>query len=102
MSGVMEEAMRLEELGLNTVPDTNVCSKHIDEPAIRNFIRRNASRGYCDYCERATSVVVLEDLMEFIMEAVLRLYTDPANFMPYQSSEGGFICSSLKTFGIAI
>ncbi|WP_338648498.1 HEPN-associated N-terminal domain-containing protein [Flavobacterium sp. KS-LB2] len=91
MSGVMEEAMRLEELGLNRVPDTNVCANHIDEPAIRNFIRRNASRGYCDYCERATSVVPLEDLMEFIMEAVVRLYTDPANFMSYQSSEGGYL-----------
>jgi hypothetical protein len=91
MSGVMEEAMRLEELGLNRVPDTNVCAKHIDEQAIRNFIRRNASRGYCDYCQRATSVVLLEDLMKFIMEAVVRLYTDPANFMSYQSSEGGYL-----------
>ncbi|TGD59389.1 HEPN-associated N-terminal domain-containing protein [Flavobacterium humi] len=91
MSGAMEEAMRLEELGLNTVPDTNVCAKHIDEPVIRNFIRRNASRGYCDYCEKTISVVPLEDLMEFIMEAVVRLYTDPANFMSYQSSEGGYL-----------
>lgn len=83
--------MRLEELGLNKVPDRYVCGKHIDDPAIRNFIRRESSRGYCDYCNRETSIVPLEDLMEFIMKAVARLYTDPANFMSYQSSEGGYL-----------
>lgn len=87
----MDEAMRLEELGLNTVPEKYVCAKHIQEPAIRNFIRKTASRGYCDYCEKSTSVIPLEDLMEFIMEAVLRLYTDPANFMSYDTSEGGYL-----------
>ena len=31
MSGVMEEAMRMEALGLNIVPEKNVCSNHFDE-----------------------------------------------------------------------
>ncbi|SFN90849.1 RES domain-containing protein [Paenimyroides ummariense] len=91
MSRAMDEAMRLQELGLCTVPETNVCRNHINEPAIKNFIRRTSTSGYCDYCEKSTSVVSLEDLMEFIMEAVLRSYTDPANFMRYETSEGGYL-----------
>lgn len=91
MSRAMDEAMRLQELGLYTVPDTYVCRNHINEPAIKNFIRRTSTRGYCDYCEKSTSVVSLEDLMKFIMEAVLRSYTNPANFMSYETSEGGYL-----------
>ena len=90
MSGVMEEVMRLEALGLNRVPDKNVCSNHFDDKPIKNFIRRTSSRGYCDYCDKSTSVIALEDLMQFLMQAVANFYTDPGNFMSYNGREGGY------------
>lgn len=91
MSGVMKEAMRFEDLGLHSVPDKKVCLNHFEEKPIKNFIRRNADRGYCDYCNKNKSVVALEDLMVFIMEAVQAFYTDPANFMSYNTQEGGYL-----------
>lgn len=91
MGRAMEEVMRLEALGLNRVPDKNVCSNHFDEKAIKNFIRRNSSRGCCDYCDKNNSVIALQDLMEFLMEAVEVYYTDPANFMSYNGQEGGYL-----------
>lgn len=90
MSGVMEEAMRFEDLGLHSVPDKNVCSNHFDEKPIKNFIRRKSIRGFCDYCDKNTSVIALEDLMIFLMQAVQGFYTDPANFMSYNGREGGY------------
>lgn len=93
MSGAMEEAERFWSLGLNSVPDKQVCGKHIDEPAIKNFIRRKASSGSCDYCNRETKVITLEALMTFIMETVTRFYCDPAEFMPYNGREGGYLGS---------
>lgn len=87
----MEEAMRFEDLGLESVPDKNVCLNHFDQKPIKNFIRRNADMGYCDYCNKNKSVIALEDLMVFMMEAVQAFYTDPANFMSYNSREGGYL-----------
>lgn len=91
MSGAMDEAMRFEDLGLNGVPDKSVCANHFNEKAIKNFIRRTSDRGYCEYCYKNTSVVSLEDLMIFLMEAVQGFYTDPANFMSYNGREGGYL-----------
>lgn len=33
----------------------------------------------------------LEDLMELLTDALVHFYTNPANFMPYVSSEGGYL-----------
>lgn len=91
MSGAMEEAMRAWERGLSSVPDKVVCSSHIDDYAIRLFIKRNGQNDKCDYCGKRRVVVELESLMEFLTDALLHFYTDPANFMPYASAEGGYL-----------
>lgn len=91
MSGASEEYERLNELGLTSIPNRSVCVKHIDELGIKNFIRKTSSKGFCDYCERDTAVIQLEDLMEFIMRTIAYFYTDPANFMSYNSREGGYL-----------
>lgn len=87
----MDEAMRFEDLGLQSVPDKKVCLNHFDQKPIKKFIRRNADMGYCDYCNKNKYVIALEDLMIFMMEAVQAFYTDPANFMSYNSREGGYL-----------
>lgn len=97
MSGVFEEAMRLESLGLNTVPDKNLCASHIEEDSIKKFIRKESNPGYCDYCMKNRSVIPLEDLMEFLMGAVSRFYTDPVEFMSYNSAEGGYLGTTYET-----
>ncbi len=91
MSMVMEAAMRAWERGLSSVPDKNVCSSHIDDYAVRLFVKRNGEKDKCDYCGKQRLVVDLESLMEFLTDALTHFYTDPANFMSYVSSEGGYL-----------
>ncbi|WP_407531873.1 HEPN-associated N-terminal domain-containing protein [Elizabethkingia meningoseptica] len=91
MSGVMEMAEHLESLGLNTIPSKNVCYRHIEEKAIKNYIRRNAALGACDYCNKNTKVISLESLMFFVMDTVVCFYTDAVNFLSYNGREGGYL-----------
>lgn len=87
----MEAAMWAWERGLSSVPDKKVCSSHIDDYAIRLFVKRNGEKDKCDYCGKQRLVVDLENLMEFLTDALTHFYTDPANFMSYVSSEGGYL-----------
>ena len=91
MSMVMEEAERFWALGLNNVAEKDLCGRHIDERAIKNFIRRTGTPGVCDYCGRETTTISLESLMMLIMETVTDFYCDPADFMYYNSREGGYL-----------
>ena len=90
MSGAYDEYLEMSDKGLSSVPDKQVCAGHIDEKFIGGFIRRNGERGTCDYCGRETTVLHLEEVMSYIMDAVSSWYTDPANFMGYNSREGGY------------
>lgn len=91
MSLVMEEAQEHWGRGLSSVPDTFVCSSHIDDYAIKLFIKRNGKKSQCDYCKKYRNVVQLEQLMYFLTDALLHFFTDPANFMSYESAEGGYL-----------
>jgi len=87
----MEYADRMEDLGLDNIPDKNTCQNHIVNKHIKRFVGRKGNRGYCDYCARETIVISLEDLMEYLMDAVHFFYNDPQDFMRYESREGGFV-----------
>jgi hypothetical protein len=100
MSGAYDEYMEMSDRGLSAVPDKLVCWRHIDESFITKYIKRNSSSGVCDYCDRQTKVMALEDLMVFIMDTVGSLYTDPANFMGYNSREGGYQGTTYDGFEI--
>lgn len=91
MSGVMEMAEEAWERGLGSVHDTLVCANHIEEDAIRLFINRTGEAEECSYCGRRKKVVELQVLMEYITDAIMHFYTDPANFMSYNSREGGYL-----------
>jgi hypothetical protein len=90
MSGAMEAAMRAWERGLSSVQDKMVCASHIDDYAVRHFIKSSGGKGKCDYCGKHKIVIELEKVMEFLTDALLHFYTDPANFMSYESAEGGY------------
>jgi hypothetical protein len=91
MSLVMEDAMEHWDRGLSSVPDKYVCSAHIEDYAVRLFVKRNGEKAHCDYCNKNRSVVSLEQLMFFLTDTLQHFYTDPANFMSYDSSEGGYL-----------
>lgn len=90
MGGVKQRAIEMDAVGLTHTKDTHVCYRHINDYAIEAFIKENAENGYCDYCKRKRKVVEFETMMKFIMGGIMEFYEDAAEFMRYESSEGGY------------
>jgi RES domain-containing protein len=90
MSLVDQYAMHLNEFGLSSIPDKLVCADHFNEEPFKNVINEKGKIKRCSYCSKKRKVLSLEELMFRIMKTVRFFYTDPANFMPYDSSEGGY------------
>ncbi len=60
--------IRRMESGLSNVPDKSICVKHIPEPYIQSFIRKNYNHGYCSYCNKPLKVIKLQELLELYDE----------------------------------
>lgn len=91
MGQAKQRWIELNERHIGSVPDKKVCIKHFEDKIIKRFIRKNYERGFCDYCQKDLKVVELEDLMTFIMAGISNFYEDAANFMSYNSQEGGYL-----------
>lgn len=91
MGQAKQRWIELNERNIGNVPDKKVCVKHFEDKYIRKFIRQNYDDGFCDYCQKDLKVVELEDLMKFIMSGISNFYEDAANFMGYNSQEGGYL-----------
>jgi hypothetical protein len=91
MGQAKQRWIELNERNISNVPDKKVCVKHFEDKYIRKFIRQNYDDGFCDYCQKDLKVVELEDLMKFIMSGISNFYEDAANFMGYNSQEGGYL-----------
>lgn len=91
MGGEKNTMMELQQHNLNSIPNKNLCIKHIDETIIKRFIKNNYQDGFCDYCQKEMKVVSLEEVMEFMMLGISNFYDDAANFMGYNSREGGYL-----------
>ena len=90
MGYTKQKQIELEESNISNVPDKNVCVKHFEDKSIKYFIRKNYSLGHCDYCNKEVKVVSFEMLLNFIMTGISNFYEDAANFMNYESREGGY------------
>ncbi|WP_348812447.1 HEPN-associated N-terminal domain-containing protein [Flavobacterium maritimum] len=91
MGQAKQRWIELNERNIGNVPDKKVCVKHFEDKYIKKFIRQNYDDGFCDYCQKDLKVVELEDLMKFIMSGISNFYEDAANFMGYNSQEGGYL-----------
>lgn len=91
MGGAKRRWLELESRGMNEPADTHVCSSHIDDYAIKKYISKEGINGKCSYCGSKRNVVELETLMIFVMNGIRRFYEDAANFMSYNSAEGGYL-----------
>lgn len=91
MGFAKQRELELESKNLRSIPDKSICSKHFENNAIRNFIRKNYQDGYCDYCNKELKVIEFEELMNFIMDGINFFYQDAGNFMAYNSREGGYL-----------
>ncbi|OWK96922.1 hypothetical protein AP75_13970 [Kaistella haifensis DSM 19056] len=91
MGGVKQRQLELESRNLNNIPNKSICSNHFEDKYITRFIRNNYKNGYCDYCEKDLKVISMEELLDFIMDSISVFYEDAANFMSYDSSQGGYL-----------
>lgn len=91
MGGVKESWFELQSKGLASIPDKHICNIHFDDEHIVNFIKENKDIGFCSYCENKKEVVSFRELMDFIMEGISNFYEDAANYMSYDSREGGYL-----------
>lgn len=80
-----------DDYNLGYIKETYVCSRHIDDYAIKEFIRENTYNGKCSYCGRKGKVVAFLELMKLIMCGIGLIYEDAANWMSYESKEGGYL-----------
>lgn len=94
----MEEAERLWDSGLCSVKDTCLCSNHFTDNYVKRYINRNSVSGYCNYCKKNKKVIPLEDFMFYLMGILTKFYTDAAEFMSYDSSEGGYLGEILNSY----
>lgn len=91
MGRVSEYYLELSELNIAGVPDKYVCVRHFKDKHINNFISKNYTDGYCNYCKKSVKVLELEEVLKFMMKGINNFYEDAANFQPYNSREGGYL-----------
>ncbi len=91
MGQAKQRMIEWDERNFSSIPYKNVCIKHINDNAIKRFILKNYSDGYCDYCQKDVKVVSFDDLLEFMMLGISNFYEDAANFMSYNGREGGYL-----------
>jgi hypothetical protein len=85
------------EQGYNSDLDENICSTCIDEVGISNFIinKQDSNIECCSYCDQTGAAEGFKAcnfglVVGHVFESISREWCDPANELPYQSSEGGY------------
>lgn len=100
MGGIKQMMIEHEESNLGYIKETYVCSKHIEDYAVEKIIKSANQKGKCSYCSRKGKIVSLEDLMGFIISGVNFVYEDAANWMSYNSREGGYLGKTYNNYEI--
>ena len=100
MGQVKQMMLEQEYYNLGFIKDTHVCSKHIEDYAIKNFIKSKGSKGNCSYCSDFRSIVTLKELMEFLMKGINKHFEDAAEYMSYDSSEGGYLGKTIDKYDL--
>lgn len=70
-----------------------VCERCIEDPDLQLVVREHRISKECDYCGRKAKKPIaceLSDVIERIRFAVNQHYTDPRNFVMWNSREGGW------------
>lgn len=71
-----------------------VCKECFSDEGIRAFIEDSREFSSCDFCGAESDddiATPLESVLDFIKESIEREYDDAANWLPYESAEGGYL-----------
>jgi hypothetical protein len=80
-----------------------VCSACFGDEGIKTFIEANAAKKACTFCgarARKPLAATLEDVVEFMRECIAGNYGDPAEWLPYDSAEGGYQGVTFDTYDL--
>lgn len=80
--------------------DEYVCIFCVEDEGLRGFIEREAYVNICTFCgteSTDTIAIPLSEVLPYISECLSREYDDPAEELPYESAEGGYIGQVLTT-----
>lgn len=90
----------------NTVSMTEyVCASCIGEDALKKFIEWNADETHCDFCGESYDKdysIPIDDLLNHMRECISREYDDAANWLAYESSEGGYQWPTIDAYDLII
>jgi Zn ribbon nucleic-acid-binding protein len=81
--------------------DLYVCNKCFGDDGLQAFIEDNAVERFCSFCGRKSKKPIsahLEDVVSYIEDCIHEEYDDPANWLPYESAEGGYQGETWITF----
>lgn len=70
--------------------DKLICKNCIGDTYLKTRILKNNTIDVCDYCGNEGHVIELEDLMSYIMRGINNAYDRAADWLPYDSHEGGY------------
>ena len=82
-----------------------VCASCIDEDALKEFIEWNADETYCDFCGESYDKdysIPIDDLLKHMRECISREYDDAANWLSYESSEGGYQWPTIDAYDLIV
>ena len=91
--------------GNNVSMTEYVCASCIDEDALKEFIEWNADETYCDFCGESYDKdysIPIDDLLKHMRECISREYDDAANWLSYESSEGGYQGPTIDAYDLIV
>lgn len=98
MGGAKQHQIEEYERGVSNRFKTFVCHRHIEDRGIEEYIKRNSVTGKCNYCleddlfdeEDANEVIPLVELVSHIVDCLRMEYDEPANWLAFETAEGGY------------
>ena len=82
-----------------------VCSSCIGENALKEYIETYADESYCNFCEESHANVhsiSVDDLIEYMRRCASWEYDDAANWLPHETSEGGYQGATYDTYDLIL
>lgn len=69
-----------------------ICAKCVQQPDLQEFVQNSANElEHCSLCNKHRKVMPLDDFLVHVKDCITEFYDEAANFVPYDSKEGGYM-----------
>ena len=82
-----------------------VCKYCFEEDALNEFINAHAEYTHCSFCDETDDEpisVLVSELMAYMLECIQTEYDDAANWLSYESREGGYQGVTYNGFDLVV